>query len=146
MVTVEQCAKLTVSAIPYRGKTRLVLNGRGFGVTATPKAIGVVSGNLAQRIERVKLPYGGNAPGGFVLWFRCPTCGRKAPTLYLPPGSAGFACRHCLSLRYEYWRQNGLVRQPKTARAWLEWFMRRAGEVRRHHVEKMGGRGTGSEA
>lgn len=123
---------MTVSAIPYRGKTRLVLNGRGFGVTATPRAIGIVSGNLAQRIERVKLPYGGNAPGGFALWFRCPTCGRKTPTLFLAPGEPGFACRHCLKLTYGAWKRNGYYRWPKDAGLWLRQLMRRASGVRRN--------------
>jgi len=116
-----------------------VSGGRGFGITASPKAVGVVSGRkLAQRIERVKLPYGGNAPGGFVLWFRCPTCGRKTPTLYLPPRGDGFACQKCLRLGYAAWKRNGYYRWPKGAEAWLKQFVRRAEEVLKRCPRKNG--------
>ncbi len=149
MLTVEQCTKLKASSIPYRGMARLVLGGRGFGINATPQAVSIVSGRLAQRIGRIKLPYGGRAHGGFTLWFLCPTCGRKTPTLYLPPGGKGFACRYCLRLTYAQWRRNGYNRWPKSAGLWLVHFARRAARVLERsgsRVARPGGRSAAGDA
>lgn len=126
MLTVEQCIKLKAGDIPHRGKIKVVSDGRVLGVNATPEAVSIVSGKLAQRVERVKLPYGGNAPGGFTLWFKCPTCGRKTHTLYLPPGGNAFACRRCLGLTYSAWKRNGYTRFPKDAGLWLAQFVKKA--------------------
>lgn len=34
-------------------------------------------------------------------WWLCPTCGRRAGALYLPPGGRRFACRQCHNLTYQ---------------------------------------------
>lgn len=38
--------------------------------------------------------------GGFRKWFQCPTCGNRAPRLFLPPTAGEFACKRCHRLRY----------------------------------------------
>lgn len=127
MLTVEVCAKLTASRIPYKGRTVIESGGRRFGIVASPRAVGVVSGRFYQGIPRVKLPFGGRAHGGFAVWFRC-ECGRKVPTLYLPPNGTRFACRYCLRLRYAAWKQDG-SRPPKKPHLWFEWLMRKSRRV-----------------
>ena len=34
-------------------------------------------------------------------WWLCPSCGRRAGALYLPPGAGRFACRQCHNLTYQ---------------------------------------------
>ncbi|SHF84968.1 hypothetical protein SAMN02746089_02659 [Caldanaerobius fijiensis DSM 17918] len=122
MPTVEQCTVLKAWQIPNRGMTKI----GGLGINATPEAVSIVSKRFGQRIERIKLPYGGNAKGGFTLWLKCPTCGRKTHTLYLPPRGSAFACRRCLGLTYSAWKRNGYVRFPKDAGLWLTQFVKKA--------------------
>ncbi len=38
--------------------------------------------------------------GGVRWWFRCPSCGRRAGKLHLPPSALRFACRTCHDLAY----------------------------------------------
>lgn len=33
-------------------------------------------------------------------WWSCPSCGRQAGALWLPPTRRGFACRSCWNVRY----------------------------------------------
>jgi hypothetical protein len=35
-----------------------------------------------------------------VYWLTCPSCGRRAGTLYMPPMAQRFACRKCHDLTY----------------------------------------------
>jgi len=128
---VEQALKLKASQIPHRGMLKLTLNGRNFGVNATPESVSIVSGKFAQRIERIKVLYGGRSHGGFTLWFKCPVCGRKTTTLYLPLGGVRFACRHCHRLTYEAWRKDGRHRWPKTPHLWIREFLKRGAKILR---------------
>lgn len=54
--------------------------------------------------------------GGIRYWFLCPLvlgggiCGRRAGTLYLPPGGTYFGCRHCYNLSYESRNESRLGR------------------------------------
>lgn len=59
-------------------------------------------------LETTLLPSGGRR-----WWFRClarrgggPPCGRRAATLYLPPGATYFACRSCHRLAYTSSRES----------------------------------------
>ncbi|MGI9862666.1 hypothetical protein SDD30_14905 [Moorella naiadis] len=97
---------------------------------ATPECVGLLWGpGMGQAVERVKLPYKGNAHGGYIRWFLCPICGRKTPRLYLPPEGDGFACRKCLALAYRAWKESGKVRQPRKPEGWFKWFSRQAAKV-----------------
>ncbi len=42
-----------------------------------------------------------NLGKGFVFWFVCNNCCRKARILYVPPSSTTFLCRICHMLRYQ---------------------------------------------
>jgi hypothetical protein len=49
----------------------------------------------------VELTYTATSFGGRRVWFLCPSCGRRARLLYLPPGATHFLCRRCHHLTYE---------------------------------------------
>lgn len=50
----------------------------------------------------VKLTYTqSNLGNGFVFWFICNLCNRRAKYLYFPPNSTILACRRCHRLSYE---------------------------------------------
>ena len=57
--------------------------------------------------------------GGERWWFVCPLivrgvpCNRRVSTLFMPPGSKFFGCRHCLNLSY---RSKQKTRRPKIPR------------------------------
>ena len=38
---------------------------------------------------------------GYIRWFICPSCQRRAGKMYLPCGEAIFLCRHCYDLGYK---------------------------------------------
>ncbi len=56
-----------------------------------------ISNVSIQEIDVVSTP----VQFGFVCWFVCPGCSRRAKKLYLPPGEKAFLCRHCYDLSYK---------------------------------------------
>jgi len=56
-----------------------------------------ISGIGFQEIEIVTTP---GQFGGFLRWFICPGCNRRAGKLYLPMRQGAFLCRHCHKLGY----------------------------------------------
>ena len=54
----------------------------------------------ADRWQSVQLTPTPQHFGGCRWSFRCPTCGRQARKLFLPPAASSFACRNCHSIRY----------------------------------------------
>lgn len=66
--------------------------------------------NLRQQVDgkietssenNIQLTYSrSNLNKGFILWFLCKICGRKARYLYVPPNSQTYACRTCHRLSY----------------------------------------------
>ncbi len=52
--------------------------------------------------NKVKMTYTkSNLGKGFIVWFICNGCGRKARSLYIPPNSPVSLCRVCHRLNYE---------------------------------------------
>ncbi len=52
--------------------------------------------------NRVKLTYSkSNLGKGYIFWFVCNVCGKRAKFLYFPPNSTILACRNCHRLTYD---------------------------------------------
>ena len=51
-----------------------------------------------------------NLGRGYVFWFICRVCGRRARYLYIPPNSQVSACRTCHRLAYDKQNESNKVR------------------------------------
>ena len=51
-------------------------------------------------IQQVNLISTSGRYGGYLRWFTCPGCQKRAGKLYLPPGEQIFLCRFCHRLGY----------------------------------------------
>lgn len=61
-----------------------------------------VEHNYTIRITRTKCNFGGTRP-----WWRCPRCGDRVGTLYVPPKARKFCCRDCHDVAYTSSRASG---------------------------------------
>jgi hypothetical protein len=65
--------------------------------------LGAFGSEVEQEVDILSAP--SRLRRGKRFYFRCPgrdePCGRRVGKLYLPPGEASFACRHCWDLTYE---------------------------------------------
>lgn len=61
--------------------------------------------------NKIKMTYTkSNLGRGFVFWFICGVCRRRARYLYIPPNSQVSACRICHRLAYERQNNNKSIR------------------------------------
>lgn len=83
---VEQCQKIKISRLYRETKSELIL-------LRLKSRIDVLGQEI--RVTTTSCHFGGKR-----FWFVCPTCNKRAETLYLPPTKNKLLCRKCHDLAY----------------------------------------------
>lgn len=83
---IEQCQKININELCRESKRELI-------------ALRLKSKIEAMGLE-ISLTSSACNFGGERFWFICPSCGRRAGTLYLPPLTRKLSCRKCNNLTY----------------------------------------------